>query len=433
MRLLLAPLFSLCALGFSGCQNVEKMFQPEKPAEKPPPDPAESLIGKVEKTPKLVVAKIIVKIPDGAEVGEVRTAIMQSQRHPLVWGPSTAPKQGELIGVATTRLHELGYKVEGHDSELFGASRMAADHFVLGAIIDRFALTIDQVSCTQTFNIVVEWQLFDSAREKVVYSRTVTDSAVERKGTDPVLLPAFKRTLDAVATDDAFIAALLEPARKIEPTVSGDELVIECDAAAPPGSSFSFEDAKQSVVTVIAGTSSGSGVFVSRGGLLLTAAHVVGGGKQLTVELSSRVRLPATVIRIDSDADVALLQVTGAGFQPARYSAQPLLQPGNDVFVVGSPLGDTYALSVSRGVVSGIRKINGVEYVQTDAAINHGNSGGPMFDGAGNLIGIVALKPIDPNAGVNQTAEGIGLGVSLQQASRSLRFRFAPRIAGVGK
>jgi S1-C subfamily serine protease len=255
----------------------------------------------------------------------------------------------------------------------------------------------------------------------------VTDSALEAKGLDPVLFPAFRRTLDKVGTDEAFLAALMEPRHKSESVSSGDELVIECEPSAAADASFSFEDEKQSVVTVFEGAAFGSGVFISADGLLLTAAHVVSGNKECLVELSSKVRLPASVIRVDSDADVALLRVTGGGFRPARCSAQPQLQPGKDVLVIGTPLSNAYSLSVSRGVVSGIRKIDGVEYVQTDAAVNRGNSGGPMFDGSGNLIGIVVLKRIDPNA------EGVGFGVSLQQATHSLRLRFALRASAPGK
>jgi len=140
----------------------------------------------------------------------------------------------------------------------------------------------------------------------------------------------------------------------------------------------------------------GSGVLISNDGKVLTAAHVVQTADVAVVEFLDGQIINACVIGSDVQSDVALLQLKEMpkGVMPAMLGDSDKVEVGDQVFVIGAPYGISQTLSV--GHLSGRHRLNrnnqstSVEFLQTDASINTGDSGGPMFDMAGNVIGIVS-------------------------------------------
>jgi S1-C subfamily serine protease len=140
----------------------------------------------------------------------------------------------------------------------------------------------------------------------------------------------------------------------------------------------------------------GSGVLISSDGKVLTAAHVVQTADVATVEFADGQEITAHVIGSDVQSDVALLQLKEIprGVAPATIGDSDKVEVGDEIFVIGAPYGISQTLSV--GHLSGRHRLNrndqttSVEFLQTDASINTGNSGGPMFDMEGNVIGIVS-------------------------------------------
>jgi S1-C subfamily serine protease len=176
----------------------------------------------------------------------------------------------------------------------------------------------------------------------------------------------------------------------------------------------------------------GSGFVVSKDGVLLTNAHVVTedrGGDELAgaddvyVEFADGDRAPATLVGWDAYADVAVLRVDRGArrLRPLPLGDSTRIAVGDPVAAIGSPFGEQGSLSV--GVVSATdRSISALvaEYrlagaIQTDAPINRGNSGGPLFDARGRVIGINAQ--IRSNSG---TAEGVGFAIPINAVKRSL-------------
>src|SRR6266581_3490615 len=178
----------------------------------------------------------------------------------------------------------------------------------------------------------------------------------------------------------------------------------------------------------------GSGFVVSPKGYILTNSHVitnagegrgkVGAADQLFVEFQDRDRIAAKVVGWDIYDDVGLIKVNPADHQlnpvPLGDSAQ--VKVGEPVAAIGSPFGNVNSLSV--GVVSATeRSIDSltsqyslVDAIQTDAAINHGNSGGPLFDARGRVIGINAQIRSDSG-----TSEGVAFSVAINSAKRSMK------------
>ena len=158
----------------------------------------------------------------------------------------------------------------------------------------------------------------------------------------------------------------------------------------------------------------GSGVMISPEGKILTAAHVVQTADQIEVLFVSGERIPAHVVSSEPLVDLALIQLERSPRTPfiARLGDSDAMDVGDRVFVVGAPLGVSHTLTV--GYIGGRRKPNAtvrgmmpVEFFQTDAAINQGNSGGPMFNMQGEVIGIVSY--IMSRSG---GSEGLGFAVT---------------------
>lgn len=162
----------------------------------------------------------------------------------------------------------------------------------------------------------------------------------------------------------------------------------------------------------------GSGVLISADGKVLTAAHVVQTADAVGVEFAGGEIVEATILASDPAADLALLQVKDvpAGAQAATLGNSDQTQTGDQIFIVGAPFGISRTLTV--GYVSARRHPNvtfgsmeSAELFQTDAAINSGNSGGPMFNLAGEVIGVVS-GIVTRSGG----SEGLGFAVTSNTA-----------------
>jgi serine protease Do len=135
----------------------------------------------------------------------------------------------------------------------------------------------------------------------------------------------------------------------------------------------------------------GSGFIISPDGYVLTNAHVVADASEVTVKLTDRREFVAKVIGVDKRSDVALIKIAASGLPTVRFGDSARLRPGQWVIAIGSPFG--FANSVTAGVVSATARPldeNAVPFIQTDAAVNPGNSGGPLFNVDGQVIGINA-------------------------------------------
>ena len=161
---------------------------------------------------------------------------------------------------------------------------------------------------------------------------------------------------------------------------------------------------------------SGSGFIITADGYIITNNHVVDGTNQVSVILSDGTTMPAKIISTDIFADLAVLKVEGKMPGVAILGDSDILKPGESVIAIGSPLGD-FRNSVTVGVISATGRTldtgNGYEMenlIQTDAAINSGNSGGPLVNLAGEVIGINTLVVRGDGMG-SAIAEGLGFAI----------------------
>ncbi|WAU74524.1 Do family serine endopeptidase [Acinetobacter sp. TR11] len=189
-------------------------------------------------------------------------------------------------------------------------------------------------------------------------------------------------------------------------------------------------------------TAYGSAFFISKDGYLVTNHHVIENASRISITLNDRRELDATLVGSDERTDVAVLKVNGANFPELKIGNVNQLKVGEPVLAIGSPFGFDY--SASAGIVSAkSRNMSGetsVPFIQTDAALNPGNSGGPLFNqrgevvgvnsrifsGTGGYMGLSFSIPIDVAMDVVQQLKTNGkvtrsyLGVMLQDIDRNL-------------
>ena len=197
-----------------------------------------------------------------------------------------------------------------------------------------------------------------------------------------------------------------------------------------------YERAAPGVVSILASTpstglfggtqsDSGSGIIVSARGLILTNNHVVSGATRITVQFggSGGATRLARIVGVDASDDLALLSVTRAGLtlSPLRFGNSAGVRVGDPAFAIGNPY--TFDQTLTVGVISALNRtitspdgasITGV--IQTDAALNPGNSGGPLLDSAGRVIGVNSQIATDPS-GFAQQGSNSGIGFAIPSST----------------
>lgn len=167
-------------------------------------------------------------------------------------------------------------------------------------------------------------------------------------------------------------------------------------------------------------TVSGTGFFVTNDGYIITNNHVVEGTQQVNIILSDGTEQKATIVGTDLYSDIAVLKADGNVPAFVKLGNSDVLKPGESVIAIGSPLGN-FKNTVTVGVVSATGRAidtgNGYQIedlIQTDAAINHGNSGGPLVNLAGEVVGVNTL--VVRNTGSGDVAEGLGFAIPVNTA-----------------
>lgn len=158
----------------------------------------------------------------------------------------------------------------------------------------------------------------------------------------------------------------------------------------------------------------GSGFIINTDGYILTNYHVIDGASEVTVTLSDGNEVTASVVNYDSDQDVAMIKINEDIEVPGvvELGDSDALQPGEEVLAIGNPLSKELSSTLTKGIVSALNRSIETEtgvstnLIQTDTAINSGNSGGPLINTKGEVIGINTLKASDG-------AEGIGFAIPI--------------------
>lgn len=181
----------------------------------------------------------------------------------------------------------------------------------------------------------------------------------------------------------------------------------------------SINEAIKSSVTITNKDGHGSGFIISSDGYILTNYHVIAGAEDLKVVLNNEKEYDLEVIRISKIHDMALVKIDVNGMIPFKLDYESEISIGSDIYAVGTPKGQDLAQTVSKGIISGVRKSdNGSNLIQTDASINSGNSGGAIITKDGKVLGIVSSKYF--GFGV----EGVAFGIPSSYIKDKLKLQY---------
>ncbi|MDL2236176.1 trypsin-like peptidase domain-containing protein [Christensenellaceae bacterium OttesenSCG-928-L17] len=163
-------------------------------------------------------------------------------------------------------------------------------------------------------------------------------------------------------------------------------------------------------------TGSGSGVIVTSDGYIVTNNHVVSGADTITVYLYDDTEYVATLVATDEKSDLAVIKIEATGLHAATMGDSDALQVGADVVAIGNPLGELRG-SATSGIISALSRTIVVEdqqmtLLQTDAAVNPGNSGGGLFNSNGELVGIINAKVS------SSSTEGLGFAIPVNSVKQ---------------
>ena len=276
--------------------------------------------------------------------------------------------------------------------------------------------------------IKVTWQLYDNLARKVlssVITEGVDDSLrrpARNSGARLSLQAAFKQASQNLLANSEFVSALKKN-DKVD-KAKQQKLTVLNDVKSHLGNKslqFTQKSAaiRKATATIRTPSGHGSGFLMTSNGYVLTNQHVVGDYSDVKVIIAGQ-EMDASVVRSDAIVDVALLKLA------ADYPHPPVLleasQPnlGEEFYVVGTPLDETLDFSISRGILSADRKREGRLLYQTDAAVNPGNSGGPVFNQYGNVVAITVAGIFDSYGG----SKNINYLIPIKEAYKALNIPF---------
>lgn len=376
----------------------------------------------------MIFQKVLFRIPTGTVLGETRVGMKVVEE--MRWSrPSNATSEFNVA--VTDAFRELGYVMRDSADALFDPAKQLKVRYELAAIVHSAKLDFQYPQRTKRglrvgvgmADVEVEVQLNDAVKERVVYSRRFEGHG-EDEGVEPnPIVAAIVQAILRATTDPEFVRLL----GKDDVAATGESAgadaaatpITVCRPVSPRTLPDALDAALESIVELRVGSSVGTGTLISPDGWILTADHVISDADEIWVRLANGIQLPGSVHSRLVALDVALVKIEGRAYPcslPRRETAD--LRLGSEVFAINVALGEDGNPTVSRGVVAGFPESDGRRFVQTDASINPGSSGGPLLSADGRIVGITVAKAVALGF------EGLGFAIPIDDALKRLGVRF---------
>jgi len=426
----------LLVVSLAGCVKVQKTLLPDRP-------PGMPISFKAETTSALTFQKAITTIKRGTKIfqlnGQLSFETNMENCNGDIERPVAIEWDGEKkilgdwdseVGVLFyNKMKGMGFRVAGNPSAIFNSEekRMEAD-FLVGATVTKLMGNFCKESKRDEYAgevyTEVTWTLYDPALKKIAgefntngYGRLVKKSP---NGFQTSFLNAFEDATEQLALDPKFVE-LLSSSSKIK---NRDTAIAELEKMSINVPPEGKTDVKEKYTDLIRGTvlvktaeGHGSGFVISSDGYILTAEHVVGEAEKTNVRFDNGLQLGARVLRRSAYRDVALLKVEIDGLTPLPIKRNGTLVPMEEVYAIGAPRIEALQSSITRGMVSAIREKDqsGLLFIQSDVTVAGGNSGGPLVDKFGNVVGITVQL-----MGVQKFSSGLNFFVPIDDALKYL-------------
>jgi len=375
------------------------------------------------------------------------------QAETLEWGSGSREFgnwESEFGTIFFDVLSERGFNVVGDSRDLFkqAAGAHSAEYLIGGRIVDKRGNLCEWFDgwngrvldlYSGEFFITVEWSVFSSLADQTV-ARFRTSARYEqidakKEGINLAFNGAFATAAGNLAEVKEFrdlLAKNTSAAAEVFGTTDSEEqasapILLPRVPLSPLPIKRNVGQVLSAVVTIRIGGGHGSGFLIGKSGYLLTNQHVVGSAENVQVVFANGLEVTGKVLRRDAMNDVALVQIPirARSVLPIRDNMVGRLE---EVYAVGSPMSEILQATITKGVVSAIRMdpSSGIRRIQADVPVSEGNSGGPLLDARGNVVGLTVSKYSDDRAqALNffipiQDALEV-LGIELQQGRTSMR------------
>jgi serine protease Do len=366
-----------------------------------------------------------VRIKGGDKMGNI--VIAKEPTEILYFGKSLDVDADHLKADVNGSLKDLGYTVPTAEGRSVFATGSSSRYTLQGEMrdlkYDIYASTRYESSAKFETHCAVEvtWKLVNQNRKTVLEQKTSGSSVKFEKGGNAAFEDAFENALYAFMANKAVTDALAKPAGGPATVAADDQLApisVHRAALNKVTADNGVSMAAKSVVIVETSDGHGSGCIISSDGYIVTNAHVVGEEEEVKVLMADGLTAKGRVVRVNPEMDLALVKIDTDGLVAFQVPGASATEIGNDVFAIGTPADKELGQTITKGIISGRRKIEGHSFLQTDVSINGGNSGGALVARSGQLVGIVNAKL------VGRGIEGIGFAIPAEQIVDALQLKF---------
>ncbi len=331
------------------------------------------------------------------------------------------------------------YRVVSNSEKRFNMQQKETSDLSLGATIKDIKLAFCGRSNASNLNVYsqnstylkIHWEIFDNLSREIIFETETegldssSNKAPKMNGAAVSFGLAFSQSVEGLLSNREFIDVLTHNKLKTTTTKnSANEQGVRNIAVSYGNSSTDFssqiDEIKKATATVRTKSGHGSGFVITQSGYVLTNHHVANENSELIVVIAG-IEHAASLVKSDPKRDVALLKIEGSFSGSAVKMSNKGARLGEKIFVIGTPLAELLNFSITSGIISANREMNGKSYYQTDAAVNPGNSGGPVFDEYGNVIGITVSGHFTESGG----SQNINYLIPIGSALKSLGIKFS--------
>ena len=371
--------------------------------------------------------RVMINIPPGKSIGASRGAVTHIPIKHYYWDSSISVGESQFNQMALEELKNAGYQVAGENISVFGSQHAGKARLLLGGTISdiTFNTYVHETELgwvvagnSSKATLSVKWEVMDKNLNRVVYEKTTNGEATFKGINAAVVYGAFRDSIRKLLADQEFPTLFVrtqgstpDEAKNLYDPIS----IKSAFSSEKIKSSDLIKRAIQAVVTIKTSYSHGSGFIISEDGYVITNFHTVSARQFVDVLLANNITLQAEVIRINQDLDLALLKLNGSGFSALPLGDSDGANLGEEVFGIGTPAMEELGQSVSKGIISGIRKIEDKNYIQTDVKVNPGNSGGPLINSKGEVLGVITMKL------VGRGIEGLAFCIPIKVVIRTFK------------
>jgi len=369
---------------------------------KPLPSIAPTRSGQVfklsDRAKQAKLATIVFDLPPGYRYGEAGSGTSGScyRKQPLVNTRGRfefeVAKYSDLFN-SVMKMH--GYPVD-EQIELFRDSKdRVADVHVAARILEAtlnecYPNVVDnELKVVGNAYLKVEWSVYSTMEKKVIFT-AITEGSTYKDvestiGETGIVRPALADAVERLAVVPGYREAIDPPKSVL--VAKTERFKIKRTKGFTGDVKSNIDAIKRAVATVTANKGFGSGFVISEDGIVVTAGHLVSGSKFVKVNTAAGKECYGEVVAASKQRDVAIIRVDCPGLTALPLGREKIVE-GGEVFAIGTPLSEKLQFSVTRGVVSGMRKIDEMDYIQSDVVVLPGNSGGPLLDAHGSVVGI---------------------------------------------